>query len=106
MLHLRTLLFLPSEKQKRMTKEKFDLLSIPCFISVVPKIKMGASRGAKHGESQEQCDHFKAVESLRNAKKKGFSTILERLQCKVLILISIRRLQYEGRKKSAYPWIN
>ena len=43
------------QKQKRMTKEQFDLLTIPFYIK-----KMGASRGAKHGKSQEPCDNFKA----------------------------------------------
>ena len=64
--------FLPSEKQKRMTTEKCDALSIPSCV-----MKMGQSRGAEHGKSQ---DHFKAHESLRHAKKKGYSSILERFQ--------------------------
>ena len=49
-----------------MTKKKCDLLSKPYFI-----IENEASRGAKHGMSEEQYDHCKAVDSLQNAKRKG-----------------------------------
>ena len=38
----------------------------------------GTSRGAKHGMSEEQCDHCKAVDCLRKAKKDQFGSILER----------------------------
>ena len=58
-----------------MTKERFDLLSILYYI-----MKMGQSRGAKHGTSQEQCDHLQVNVYLRHAKKTGFSSILERFQ--------------------------
>ena len=50
-------------------------LSIPFFIA-----KKGTSRGAKHGKSQEQVNHFKANESRRHAIKKGFLSILESFQ--------------------------
>ena len=38
-----------------MTKEKFDVLLIHCYI-----MKMETSRCAKHGKSPEPCDHLKA----------------------------------------------
>ena len=38
-----------------MTKDKFDLLSISYFI-----MKKEASPGARHGKSEEQCDHHLA----------------------------------------------
>ena len=66
---------LPSEKQKRMTKEKFDALSIPYDV-----IRMGKSRGAKHGKTQEHRDVFKANESLRHTNNIGFSSFLESFQ--------------------------
>ena len=50
-------------------------MSIPFFI-----VKKGTSRGAKHGKSQEQHDHFKANESLRHAKQEQYSSILLRFQ--------------------------
>ena len=36
------------------------------------------SRGAKHGPSQEQYDHFQAIDSTRNAKKKYYSSFTTR----------------------------
>ena len=65
----------PSKEQKRKTKEQFEVLSIPHDI-----VKKNYSRGAKHGPSQEQYDHFKANESTRHAKKKNNSSITERFQ--------------------------
>ena len=53
-----------------LTKEKFDASSKPYYV-----IKMEKSQGAKHGKSQEQCDNFKANESLGHAKKKGYASI-------------------------------
>ena len=38
-------------------------------------VKKNCLPGAKHGRSQEQCDHFEANESTRRAKKKGFDSI-------------------------------
>ena len=68
----------PPKEQKRKTKE-FEVLSIPHDI-----VKKNFSRGAKHGPSQEQYDHFKANESTRRwsrcedwkkwKKKNRFST--------------------------------
>ena len=43
-------------------------------------MKKNYSRGAKHGRSQEQYDHFKANESLRHAKKKNLLSITDRWQ--------------------------
>ena len=43
-------------------------------------VKKNHSRGAKHGNSQEQYDHFKANESTRHAKEKGYDSILHRFQ--------------------------
>ena len=63
------------KSKKRMMKEQFNALSIPCYV-----IKRGQSRGAKRGKSQDQWDHFKAREFLRHAKKKGYSSSLERFQ--------------------------
>ena len=36
------------------------------------------SRGAKHGPSEEQYDHFEARDSTRNAQKKEYSSITDR----------------------------
>ena len=71
---------MPSEKQGRMTKEKFDLLSIPYF-----SIKKGASRGARHGKSEEQCAYHQAVQCLRKVKKNHFGSVLERVQTSRLL---------------------
>ena len=53
-----------------MTKEQFDTWSIPYYA-----IRMGQYRGAKHVKSRKQ-----ANASLRHAKEKGYSSILERFQ--------------------------
>ena len=66
---------MPSKKQKRKTKEELDALPIPNYI-----VKKNHTRGAKHGKSQEQHDHFIANESTRHAKKRIFSSVLERFQ--------------------------
>ena len=47
-LHMRTMLILPSEKQRLMTKEKFALLPTHHFI-----IKKGAFRGARQGKPEK-----------------------------------------------------
>ena len=42
--------------------------------------KKNDSRGAKYGRFQEQYDHFKANESTRHSKKKGYDSITLRFQ--------------------------
>ena len=41
-------------------------------------MKQNYSRGAKHGRTQEQYDHFKANESTRNALKKEYLSMTDR----------------------------
>ena len=65
----------PSKEQKRKMKDQFEILSIPQYI-----VKKNCSRGAKHGRTQEQYDHFKANESTRHAKKKYLLSITDRIQ--------------------------
>ena len=72
-LHLRTMP-IAIQKEKHMTKEKFDLLSIHHHIK-----QMRTSRGANRGKSQEQCDRFNANEAIRHARKKGYLSILDRV---------------------------
>ena len=43
-------------------------------------MKKGASRGARHGRYEEQCDHYQAKMCLRKAKNKQLESILERFQ--------------------------
>ena len=63
------------KKAETSDEEKIDALSIPYYV-----IKMGTSRGAILGKTQEQCDHFKADASVRHARNKGHSSSLERLK--------------------------
>ena len=64
---------IPSTKQKRKIKNQFEVLSIPCY-----NAEKDYSRGAKHGASQDQHDHFKARDSTRNALKKKYVSITDR----------------------------
>ena len=90
---------LPSEKQGMMTKEKFDWLSVPYFL-----IKEGASRGARHGKSEEQYDHHhQAVQCLRKVKKNQFGSIHERHPKQDSYRESHMVI---GDEKSADTWIN
>ena len=65
-----------NKKQRRMTKEKCHLLSIPYFI-----IRKGAFRGAKNGKFEEQYDQYKAVDYLRKAD----GNWVERTKMQILI---------------------
>ena len=55
---------IPSEETRLLTKEKFDLLSIPHSV-----IKKESFRGARHGKTDEQREYHQANVSLRKAKQ-------------------------------------
>ena len=89
---------LPSEKQKRMTKEKFDLLSIPCFI-----IKMEHLAVQNMESFKNSMTIFRQWTLCEMRKRKGSSRFWKYFRN--WTLITIHRWQMEGRRKSACTWI-
>ena len=63
----------PSLEQKRKIQSQFEILSLPSHI-----VKADNSRGALHGQSQWQYDHWKAKDTKRNAQNIGHDSILLR----------------------------
>ena len=66
----------PTERNRQMNKERFDVLSIPCCV-----IKKNPTHGARHGPSVPQTMYFKAHHMLRKARSNkncNCKTILER----------------------------
>ena len=62
---------MPSPEQKRKIRTQFDIMSVPYYI-----VRVDDSRGARHGESQWQCDHWQAKDAKRRARKKGKDSIV------------------------------
>ena len=75
-----------STEQNRKNKSQFEILSIPFYI-----VKKDYSRGAKHGLSQEQYDHFRAKDSTRNAQKKKYVYYRQMAQRRIEKKFSNRR---------------
>ena len=63
----------PSRKNRKLNKERFDVLSIPNYV-----IKKGPSHGARHGPTERQRIYYKTHGALRKAKKHGHKTISDR----------------------------
>ena len=66
---------MPSLEQQRKIKSQFEIFSIPSYV-----VKTDDSRGARHGQSQWQYDHWKAKDAKRHAAKKNHKTILLKWQ--------------------------
>ena len=52
----------PLPEQRRKIKTQFEIMSVPCYI-----VRMDHSRGARHGQTQWQYDHWKAKDAKRRA---------------------------------------
>ena len=68
------LCFMHSSEQKRKIKSQFEILSIPHHI-----VKTDYPRGARHSSATWQNDHWKAINTKRNALKKDHKSITDRL---------------------------
>ena len=64
---------MPSPEQKRKIRTQFEIMSVPYYI-----VRVDDSRGARHGESQWQCDHRQAKDAKRRARKKGNDSLVQR----------------------------
>ena len=82
---------------RKLDSERFDESTIHHF-----KIKMGESRGARHGKSKVQREYHQARLRSRKAHKSGFKTILQRL--KGVKLIETRSSTSDGLKSFASTW--
>ena len=65
--------FRPSQKNRKLNKDRFDVLSIPNYA-----INKGPSRGARHGPTDTQRIHFIALNAARKARRKGYTSTLDR----------------------------
>ena len=66
---------IPPGNTKRLTKEKFDSLSIPYFV-----IKKGSYLGARHGKTDDQRQYHQVKVSSRKDHNNKSKPILERFQ--------------------------
>ena len=66
---------LPSQKNRKLNKDRFDVLSIPNYV-----IKKGPSHGAQHGPNVRQRIYFIAHNALRKSKRKNYKSILDRFK--------------------------
>ena len=62
----------PSERNRQLTKARYDVLSIPSYVKKKP------TRGARHGPSMRQYMYYKAHEMLKKAHKHDYKNILDR----------------------------
>ena len=67
MLYLRNM-FRPSDKNRKLNKDRFDVLSIPNHV-----IKKGPSHGAGHGNTERQRKYYAAHNAAKKARKNGHS---------------------------------
>ena len=65
----------PTEDTRRLTKEKFDALTIPYFV-----IKKGTRHGALCGKTEAQREYRQAKDSSKKAIKNNYSSIVHRFQ--------------------------
>ena len=65
---------IPTEQTRRLTKEKFDALSILYFVS------MGSCRGARNGENDNQREYHQARTCSREGLSSNYNSILDRFQ--------------------------
>ena len=89
---------MPMPEHKRKIRSKFEILSTPYYI-----VKRTYSRGARHGQSQWQYDHWKAKETRRNAQNKGHDSVLLRRQDGEKYRNS--QLPLDGRRNTVDTWI-
>ena len=66
---------MPSPEQRRKIRSHSELMSMPYDV-----VKTDCSRGAKHGETQWQYDHWKAKDAQRHVTRKKHDSILLRWQ--------------------------
>ena len=63
----------PTDKTRKLNKDRFDVLSIPHYV-----IKKGPSPGARHGNTEKQIVYHAANAAAKKAVKKGYTSILDR----------------------------
>ena len=66
---------MPTEHTRRLTKEKFDTLSIPYFV-----IENGSWHGARYWKTDAQREYHQTTTCSRKALRLKFNSILERFQ--------------------------
>ena len=64
-----------SESSRHLHQWRFDALSIPHYV-----IRKGRPRGARHGETEAQKEHFVAHNARKRCIKKNFDGIHDRFQ--------------------------
>ena len=72
-LYLRGKCLQPSQKNRKLNKDRNDVLAIPNNVT-----KKGPSHGARHGPTERQRIYHEAHNTLRKAKKLGHIIILDR----------------------------
>ena len=87
-----------SESRRKLNKLRLDALSIPHYV-----IKKGRLRGARHGKTEAQKEHFVAHNARRRCMKKNFDGIHDRFQRDPVV---IRNSKLAGPRRSASQWIN
>ena len=96
LLHLRGKYLQPSERNRQLNKDTYDVLSIPGYV-----IKKIPSHGARHGPTVRHKIHHKAHDMLKKDQKKQCSTFwkggTETISTKVLCL------KLGGMKKQEWP---
>ena len=86
---------MPSPKQQRKIKTQFEIMSVPFF-----KVREDDSRGAKHGLTQWQYDHWKAKDAKKKCEEER-----ERFYCgRKMKSIGLLKQFMAGQKNIVVTW--